>query len=162
MARGAGEIDHHVRLLEQGLRIVPDDDAERLAAGQCAQVASQHMRALALGAADDQHAGGGDQQLQEHLPHAAGAAGDADPNRAATAALQDEGGRRLHTGTGGDFTGPVLGFAGFLFISNALDGVGLAALGLPGLAATTFEAFGAVLRRSDFVAIRPPDTRGGI
>ncbi len=66
------------------------------------------------------------------------------------------------TGTGGDFTEPPLGLTGFLFFSNALGGVGLAALGLPGLAATTFEAFGAVLRRSDFVAIRPPDTRGGI
>jgi len=54
------------------------------------------------------------------------------------------------------------GFTGFLFFSKDLDGVGLAALGLPGLAATTFEAFGAVLRRSDLVAIQPPDTRGGI
>jgi hypothetical protein len=66
------------------------------------------------------------------------------------------------TGVGGALTELATGFTGFLFFAKALGGVGLAALGLPGLAAATFEAFGAVLRRSDFVAIRPPDTRGGI
>ncbi len=85
--RWTGEIDHHIRLLEQGLRIVTDDDAEWLAAGQRAEIPSQHMRALAFGAADHKHAGGRHQQLQEHLPHAAGTAGDADANRAAAAAL---------------------------------------------------------------------------
>jgi hypothetical protein len=38
----------------------------------------------------------------------------------------------------------------------------LVAVGLPGFAATAFEAFGGVLRRSDLVAMQPPDTRGGI
>jgi hypothetical protein len=52
-----------------------------------------------------------------------------------------------------------VGFSIFLFFSGTLAGAGLA---LPGLAATTLEAFGAVLRRNDFVAIQPPDTRGGI
>jgi hypothetical protein len=66
------------------------------------------------------------------------------------------------TGVGAAFPGAATGFTGFLFFTNTLDGVGLAALDLPGLAAATFEAFGAVLRRSDFVAIQPPDTRGGI
>jgi hypothetical protein len=37
-----------------------------------------------------------------------------------------------------------------------------AALALPGFAAAIFEAFGAVLRRNDFVAMQPPDTRTGI
>jgi hypothetical protein len=54
------------------------------------------------------------------------------------------------------------GFSGFLFFCRDLDAVGLAALALPGFAAVVFEAFGAVLRRSDFVAMQPPDTRGGI
>jgi hypothetical protein len=80
---------------------------------------------------------------------------------------------RFSVGVGVGFTGVgaafapsgfpwVTGFSGFLFFSKALDAIGLAALGLPGLAAATFEAFGAVLRRSDFVAIEPPETRGGI
>jgi hypothetical protein len=54
------------------------------------------------------------------------------------------------------------GFSGFLFLSNGLEAIGLAALALPGFAAAVFEAFGTVLRRSDFVAMQPPDTRGGI
>jgi hypothetical protein len=73
---------------------------------------------------------------------------------------------RFKPGAGAGFTGAgfagVAVFSGFLFLSKALDAAGLAAPGLPGLAAATFEAFGAVLRRSDLVAIEPPDTRGGI
>jgi hypothetical protein len=65
---------------------------------------------------------------------------------------------RFKAGAGAGFTG-ALGLSGFLFLSNALDALDLAA---PGLAAATFEAFGAVLRRSDFVVIEPPDARGGI
>jgi hypothetical protein len=60
------------------------------------------------------------------------------------------------------FAGVAVAFSGFLFLSNGLDADGLAALALPALAATTFEAFGGVLRRSDFVAMQPPDTRGRI
>jgi hypothetical protein len=56
----------------------------------------------------------------------------------------------------------VVGLSGFLFFSKALGAGGLAALALPGFAVAPFEAFGAVLRRSDFVAMQPPDTRGGI
>jgi hypothetical protein len=52
--------------------------------------------------------------------------------------------------------------SGFLFFSSALAGAGLVAVALPGFAATAFEAFGGVLRRSDLVAMQPPDTRGGI
>jgi hypothetical protein len=53
-------------------------------------------------------------------------------------------------------------FSGFLFFSSGLEAAGLAALGLTGFAAAVFEDFGAMLRRNDFVAMQPPDTRGGI
>jgi hypothetical protein len=65
-------------------------------------------------------------------------------------------------GAAPDFTGAAVGFSDFLLFSSVLAGVGLAALGLPGFAATTLEAFGGVLRRNDFVGMQPPDTRGGI
>jgi hypothetical protein len=71
-------------------------------------------------------------------------------------------GAGLATGFANGLAWAVAGFSGFLFFSSGLDGVDLAALTLPGFAATTVEAFGGVLRRSDFVAMQPPDTRGGI
>jgi hypothetical protein len=65
-------------------------------------------------------------------------------------------------GLAAGFAAGAAGLSGFLFFSRALDVVGLATLALPGFAAMTFEAFGAVLRRNDLVAMPPPDTRGGI
>jgi hypothetical protein len=69
---------------------------------------------------------------------------------------------RFKVGVGAGRAGGDAGLSGFLFFSRDLEDVGLAALALPGFAAAIFEAFGAVLRRSDFVAMQPPDTRDGI